>query len=91
MRDFLNKSLAVLIWIATGFNVALSCYTGAMIIRYSPMQLMGDSTVILYGFLFILFGGDAVSGLRRHLLPDHGHPHLHQACRAEPAPSVTAG
>ncbi|ABA80749.1 hypothetical protein GQF56_18505 [Rhodobacter sphaeroides] len=56
MRDFLNKSLAVLIWIATGFNVALSCYTGAMIIRYSPMQLMGDSTVILYGFLFILFG-----------------------------------
>ncbi|MCE6951778.1 hypothetical protein LAZ40_14150 [Cereibacter sphaeroides] len=55
MRDLLNKSLSILIWIATGFNVALSCYTGAMIIRHSPKYAVGDSTVILYGFLFILF------------------------------------
>ncbi|MGP3698192.1 hypothetical protein [Rhodobacter sp. NSM] len=55
MRDFLNKSLAVLIWIATGFNVAMSCYQGAMIIRQAPPD-ESNSSVILYGFLVILFG-----------------------------------
>lgn len=56
MRDFLNKSLPILIWIATGFNVMLSCFTGAMIIRYTPNGLSSSDNIILYGFLFILFG-----------------------------------
>lgn len=55
MRDILNKSLPVLIWIATGFLVIWSCYLGAMIIRYAG-QLTNDVLPIIGGFLFIIFG-----------------------------------
>lgn len=55
MRDMLNKSMPLLIWIATGFFVIWSCYTGALIIRYSG-QLTNDIWSIIGGFLFIVFG-----------------------------------
>lgn len=55
MRDILNKSLPVLIWIATGFLIIGSCYTGAIIIRYGG-QLGNDVWTIIGGFLFIIFG-----------------------------------
>ncbi|MEO1550400.1 MAG: hypothetical protein AAFR93_08205 [Pseudomonadota bacterium] len=54
MRDMLAKSLEVLIWLATAFFIIMSCYTGAMIIRFS-----GDGSlieVVLGGFLTIVFG-----------------------------------
>ncbi len=53
MRDLLNKSLPVLIWITTGFLVIFSCYSGVMVISYSPPYMPG---VVLFGFLYIFFG-----------------------------------
>lgn len=55
MRDILNKSLPVLIWISTGFLIIASCYIGAIIIRYGG-QLTDDAWPIVGGFLFIIFG-----------------------------------
>ena len=55
MRDALNRSLETLIWIATAFFIFSSCWTGAMIIRYSS-QTGNDFMVILGGFLMIIFG-----------------------------------
>lgn len=56
MRDILNKSLAMLVWIATGFFVVMSCYSGAMIIRYGGKGIFSDMEAILGGFLTIIFG-----------------------------------
>lgn len=55
MRDMLNKSMPMLIWIATGFLVIWSCYTGAIVIRYAG-QMTNDIWPIIGGFLFIIFG-----------------------------------
>lgn len=51
MRDILNKSLEMLIWIATAFYVILSCYTGALVIRNAT-----ETLTIVNGFLVIIFG-----------------------------------
>ncbi|MEM6464996.1 MAG: hypothetical protein AAF679_00635 [Pseudomonadota bacterium] len=53
MRDMLAKSLEVLIWLATAFFIITSCYSGAMIIRYTGS---GSVTDVLGGFLTIVFG-----------------------------------
>lgn len=57
MRNTLNKALEGLVWTATVFFIFSSCYTGAMIIRYSGRGF-GDSdfSIILGGFLTIVFG-----------------------------------
>ncbi len=52
MRDILNKSLEMLIWIATAFFVIVSCYSGAMVIRYGG----GETLTMVNGFLVIIFG-----------------------------------
>lgn len=59
MRDTLNKSLEMLIWVATGFFVIMSCYTGALIIRFGGNSQFATSVpteVIIGGFLYIIFG-----------------------------------
>lgn len=56
MRDVLNKSLEMLIWVATGFLVITSCYTGAMIIRFGGSLGGGATEAIMAGFLTIIFG-----------------------------------
>ena len=53
MRDILNKSLEMLVWLATVFFIISSCYTGAMIIRYVGQ---GAIQAVLGGFLCIIFG-----------------------------------
>ncbi|MCR9068742.1 MAG: hypothetical protein NXH79_07830 [Rhodobacteraceae bacterium] len=55
MRDTLNKSLELLIWIATGFLIVLSVYGGAVFIRFAT-EFNADLSVIFGGFLFIVFG-----------------------------------
>ncbi|GHG98436.1 hypothetical protein [Pseudodonghicola xiamenensis] len=56
MRDALNKSLEILIWIATAIMVLMSCYVGAMIIR-GIASVPGTGVLeILGGILFIVFG-----------------------------------
>lgn len=55
MRDMLNKSLPMLIWISTGFLVIGSCTFGAIIIRYTN-HLIDDAWSIIAGFLIIIFG-----------------------------------
>lgn len=52
MRDVLNRSLEVLVWISTSFFIICSCYLGALIIRGAP-EVPGD---MIGGFLFIVFG-----------------------------------
>lgn len=54
MRNLLNKSLEGLVWITTVFFIFSSCYVGAMIIRYAPVQ--NDFGIIFGGFLTIFFG-----------------------------------
>ncbi|GFE64093.1 hypothetical protein [Litoreibacter roseus] len=56
MRDTLNKSLEILIWISTGFLVLISCYSGAMIIRYGGLIPGSETWAIIGGFLTIIFG-----------------------------------
>lgn len=56
MRDILNKSLEMLIWIATVFFVITSCYSGAMIIRYGGQVRGSEAESIIAGFLTIIFG-----------------------------------
>jgi hypothetical protein len=59
MRDTLNKSLEMLIWVATGFFIIVTCYIGALIIRYGDFGSLRTDLpigVILGGFLFIIFG-----------------------------------
>jgi hypothetical protein len=56
MRDILNKSLEMLTWIATGFLVISSCYTGAMIIRFGGSIQGGGTEAVIAGFLTIIFG-----------------------------------
>ena len=56
MRDVLNKSLEMLIWVATSFLVISSCYTGAMIIRFGGSMQGGATEAIVAGFLTIIFG-----------------------------------
>lgn len=53
MQDLLKKSLPALIWIATGFFVIFSCYTGVMLISLAPPFMPG---IVLFGFLYIFFG-----------------------------------
>jgi len=56
MREILNKSLEMLIWVATTFFIIMACYTGAMIIRFGG-QVSGSATeTIIGGFLTIIFG-----------------------------------
>jgi ABC-type polysaccharide/polyol phosphate export permease len=54
MRDLLNKSLEVLVWVATGFNIIVVCFTGAAVVNSAP--LWGVGSAMLAGFLFIVFG-----------------------------------
>jgi high-affinity Fe2+/Pb2+ permease len=56
MRDTLNKSLEMLIWVATSFLVILSCYTGAMIIRLGGAVPDAQTETLIGGFLTIIFG-----------------------------------
>lgn len=57
MRDTLNKSLEVLIWIATTLMVVAACYLGAMVIRLSGVQGVPEpGWVMVFGFLMIIFG-----------------------------------
>jgi hypothetical protein len=56
MRDILNKSLAMLIWVATGFLVIISCYSGAVIIRIGSDIQDGFAELTVAGFLTIIFG-----------------------------------
>jgi len=37
MRDLLNKSLEVLVWVATGFNIIVVCFTGAAVVNSAPL------------------------------------------------------
>jgi len=56
MRDTLNKSLEVLIWITTGFFILIACYVGAMTIRYGGTIPGQQTFAIIGGFLTIIFG-----------------------------------
>lgn len=58
MRDTLNKSLEMLVWVATGFFIIMTCYLGALIIRFGGWEERDivPTEVILGGFLFIVFG-----------------------------------
>lgn len=60
MRDTLNKSLEVLIWIATTLMIVAACFFGAMVIRASGMpgiEAVFDPTwLMIFGFLMIVFG-----------------------------------
>lgn len=59
MRDTLNKSLEMLVWVATGFFVIMSCYTGALIIRFAGSSQLTPSVpaeAVIGGFLYIIFG-----------------------------------
>ena len=55
MRDTLNKSLELLVWIATGFLIVMSIYSGAVFIRFAA-EFEADLSVIFGGFLLIVFG-----------------------------------
>lgn len=52
MRDLLNRSLEMLIWIATLFFIISSCYSGALLIRHGS----GEVLIVISGFLVIIFG-----------------------------------
>ncbi len=54
MRDLLNKSLEVLVWLTTVFNIIAVCFLGAGIVNSAP--LWGVGSAMLVGFLFIVFG-----------------------------------
>lgn len=60
MRDMLNKSFEVLIWIATTLMVIGSCFSGAMVIRFSGIQgvdaVFDSGWLMIFGFLLIIFG-----------------------------------
>lgn len=53
MRDTLNQSLEMLIWIATTFFVISSCFSGAIVIQSSGTGSVGG---MIGGFLIIIFG-----------------------------------
>lgn len=60
MRDILNKSLEVLVWIATTLMVVGACFLGAMVIRLSGVPevsaAFGSAWLMIFGFLLIIFG-----------------------------------
>jgi hypothetical protein len=56
MRDMLNKSLEMLIWVATTFLIIYSCYLGAVQIQLASTQEIGSIGPIFGGFLTIIFG-----------------------------------
>lgn len=60
MRDTLNKSLEILIWIGTTLMIIASCFGGAMVIRASGVPgiaaLFDPTWMMIFGFLMIIFG-----------------------------------
>lgn len=56
MRDVLNKSLEMLIWVATTFFIIFSCYSGAVQIQAASLTEIGNFGPIFGGFLTIIFG-----------------------------------
>lgn len=60
MRDSLNKSLEVLIWIGTTLMIIASCFFGAMVIRLSGIPgiegAFDPTWLMISGFLVIVFG-----------------------------------
>jgi|GEM_PF-2804096 hypothetical protein len=60
MRDMLNKSLEILVWIATTLMVIGSCFSGAMVIRFSGVpgidNVFDSVWLMIFGFLLIIFG-----------------------------------
>lgn len=60
MRDMLNRSFEVLIWICTVLMVIASCFLGAMVIRFSGVEgvdeVFDPVWLMIFGFLLIIFG-----------------------------------
>ena len=54
MRDILNKSLEVLVWITIGLTIVFSCFIVVTILRLSPLGL--DTTTIISAFLTVMLG-----------------------------------
>jgi hypothetical protein len=75
MRDMLNKSLEILVWIATTLMVIGSCFLGAMVIRFSGVpgieNVFDSAWLMIFGFLLIIFGvtmSFVFAGLCFHLM-----------------------
>lgn len=54
MRDVLNKSLEVLVWITTCLSIVFFCFTAITMLRLSPLG--PDTTTIIAAFLTVVFG-----------------------------------